>query len=87
MKIIRTGKKIAFLDVSVGSPFYAHGRYWVRRTFEAACELRSTRDGLLARAANFVIEGTTRPERAKSGLFYSHPGETCEEVESVEVAE
>jgi hypothetical protein len=81
MKIERTGRDAAFLDLFIGSPFYAHGRYWVRTSFEAATELKSSLDGLGSRCCNFIIDGTTRPKRGP----YDHKGETCETVEIVEV--
>lgn len=83
--INRTGRKIAFLDLHIGSPFFAHGQLWVRTSFDAATELESSTDGLMASCCNFLIDGKTRPARAAQGKYYSHPGETCEEVECVEV--
>lgn len=81
MQLIRTGKKIAFLDVHIGSPFFAHGKIWVRTAFDAATVLQGSTDGLWASCCNFIIDGTTRPVRGP----YSHAGETCEEVECVEI--
>lgn len=79
--IKRTGKKIAFLDLHIGSPFYAHGGLWVRTSFSAATRLENSESGLYANCCNFLIDGTTTPVRGP----YSHAGETCEEVECVEV--
>lgn len=83
MKLNRTGKKAAFMDLHIGSPFFAHGKYWVRTAFSAATVLQGSLDGLSASCCNFVIDGTTKPSRGP----YSHPGETCEEVETVTVSE
>ena len=51
----KTGKKVRFLDVSIGQPFYAHNRFWVRISYEGASELRAS----LCHAAtccNFTID-------------------------------
>lgn len=82
MQITRTGKKIAFLDIHIGSPFFAYGKVWVRTAFDAATVLLSSEAGLGANVCNFIIDGTTTPKRGP----YSHKGETCEEVECVEIA-
>jgi hypothetical protein len=52
--LIRTGKTIKFLDVSIGQPFYKHDRFWIRNAYDAATELReSTR---YASCCNFLID-------------------------------
>ena len=80
MQLVRSGKRIAFLDLHIGSPFFAHGKFWVRTDFDAATVLQDSTDGLWPSACNFIIDGTTKPARGP----YSHAGETCEEVECVE---
>lgn len=42
MNFTRTGKMVPFLDVNIGSPFFAHDKVWVRTSYEAATELNST---------------------------------------------
>jgi hypothetical protein len=34
-----TGKRIRFTEVMIGNPFAAHGKMWVRTSYEAASEL------------------------------------------------
>lgn len=79
MQIVRTGEKSAFLDLNIGSPFFAHGKIWVRTAFDAATVLQDSDAGSSASTCNFLIEGTVRPKRGP----YSHEGELCEEVETV----
>lgn len=83
LQLVRTGNKAAFLDLSIGSPFFAHGKFWVRTAFEAATVLKDSEDGLWASCCNFLIDGKVTPARGP----YSHPGETCEEVETVRTVE
>lgn len=35
----RTGKLIPFLSISIGNPFWAHGRVWIRTGYTDASEL------------------------------------------------
>lgn len=78
----RTGKMVPFLEVGMGQPFYAHGKVWVRTSYEAATELTSTpiRHGgklIHASCCNFVTDECDKnveaviysrsPERFKSG--------------------
>jgi len=77
----RTGRTVAFLDVHIGAPFFAHGSYWVRTSFDGATKLAGTVDGHQS-ACNFLIDGTIEPARGP----YSHKGEVCEPVEIVEFA-
>ncbi len=76
--LVRSGTKVPFLDLHIGSPFYAHGKFWVRTDFEAASELKGSADGAWASCCNFLIDGTVRSVRAA-------PGTVCEEVETVEM--
>lgn len=83
----RTGRKMAFLDLDIGSPFWAHGRLWVRTNGTTGTVLRSapnTRQdplGTTPSACNFLIDGTTYPSRR-----YGFPdNDRCEEVEAVDV--
>jgi hypothetical protein len=78
MHIQRSGKKVPFLDLGIGSPFYAHGRVWVRTDFDAATELKGSEEGAGASTCNFLIDGTVKSVRAA-------PGTVCEEVETVEI--
>lgn len=54
-ELIPTGKRIEFLDVSIGNPFAAHGRIWIRTSYEAATELAYS-GYHAARTCNFTIE-------------------------------
>lgn len=38
----RTGRLVPFTDVGIGQPFWAHGKVWVRTSYEAATEMTST---------------------------------------------
>jgi hypothetical protein len=78
MKIERTGEMVAFLDIGIGSPFFAHKRLWVRTDFDAAAELRHTRDRF-GSTRNFLIDGTVEPKYGS--------GEKCELVEAVRLVE
>ena len=42
MQIVRTGKMVPFLEISIGSPFWAHDKVWVRTSYSAATVLGST---------------------------------------------
>lgn len=55
-KLKRTGKKIKFLDVSIGGPFYAHHRIWVRTSYDAATEFGSTAGGKHRSCCNFTLD-------------------------------
>lgn len=78
-----TGEKVAFLDIHIGSPFFAHEALWVRTDFDAATKLRSTPTNreIPPSCCNFLIDGNARPVRGP----YSHAGETCELVGVVEI--
>lgn len=80
IKLKRTGRKVAFLDIRIGCVFFAHGNFFVRTAFDAATVLSGS-DYLGAQCFNFIIDGKTKPARGP----YSHAGETCEEVEAVDV--
>lgn len=82
MNLECTGEMIAFLDLGIGSPFYAHGRVWIRTDFDCATEFGSTqtrRENRVHSCCNFLIDGTVEPEWGP----YSHRGEKCELVEAV----
>lgn len=49
-----TGKRIRFKDVSIGNPFAAHGKMWVRISYEAAMQLAYS--GYRASVCNFTID-------------------------------
>jgi hypothetical protein len=49
-----TGKRIRFLDVSIGNPFAKHGAIWVRTSYDAATKVASS--GHHASCCNFVID-------------------------------
>lgn len=76
----RTGRQVAFLDVSIGSVFFAHGRFFIRTAFDAAAVLSGSEERM-GESFNFIVDGTTKPQRGP----YDHAGETCESVEAVEV--
>ncbi len=42
MELRRTGRMVEFLSISIGSPFWAHNRFWVRTNREVGTELRTT---------------------------------------------
>lgn len=78
MELRRTGKKMPFLDVHIGNPFWAHERVWIRTDGDAATELASS--GTFASSCNFLIDGTVRPTKQ-----YGFPNkDLCEEVEAIE---
>lgn len=53
--LVPTGKAIEFLKVGIGNPFAAHGRIWIRTSYEAATELAYS--GYIgARTCNFTLE-------------------------------
>lgn len=52
--LVPTGKKMKFTSVSIGNPFYAHGKMWVRTGREAGTELRNS--GEHASSCNFTID-------------------------------
>lgn len=59
--LVRTGKLVRFLDTSIGQPFWAHGKVWIRTSYDAATELGGTsqrRYGfiLLHSTCNFLID-------------------------------
>lgn len=83
MQLIRTGEKIAFLDLGIGSPFFAHGKFWTRTAFEAGTVLQGSLNGLSSSCCNFLIDGTVEPRRGP----YKCRGELCEEVEAVKVTQ
>lgn len=80
IELKRTGRKVAFLDVGIGCVFFAHGQYWTRTDFDAGSVLSGSEDRV-GSCCNFIIDGKMKPVRGP----YSHAGETCEEVEAVDV--
>lgn len=67
--IARTGKMVPFLDIGIGSPFWAHDRVWVRTSHEAATELIDTpirSEGKIrhASACDFTIDEIDREVEA-----------------------
>ena len=54
-----TGKAIEFLKVAIGNPFAAHGRIWIRTSYEAATELAYS-GYHAARTCNFTDEEEDR---------------------------
>jgi hypothetical protein len=82
MEIKRIGEKMAFLDLCIGQPFFAHGRLWTRTSFSAGTELHGSHSRMNS-ACDFLKDGTVEPKRGP----YSRAGETCEEVEAVVLVE
>ena len=89
MKIERTFQTIAFLDLDIGSPFWAHGRLWVRTDGDSATELKSSPDLNVERfnrdrasSCNFLIDGTVRPVEGPYGFPNN---DLCELVEAVKI--
>jgi hypothetical protein len=78
MSIERSGRMIPFLDLNIGAPFFAHGKYWVRTDTESATVLKGSADGSWASSCNFLIDGTVKS-------LHAVPGTVCEEVETVEI--
>jgi hypothetical protein len=77
--LTKTGVKVPFLDLSIGAPFYAHGKFWTRTDTDAGTELCSSTDESPSRSCcNFLIDGTVYSVRC-------WPGHQCEEVETVEI--
>lgn len=54
MELQRTGKKIKFLDVHIGNPFYAHNTIWIRTSYKGATVLGNS--GTHQSACNFTID-------------------------------
>lgn len=50
----RSGMLTPFTRVSIGNPFWAHGKVWVRTSYEAATELKPT--GQIASCCNFMSD-------------------------------
>lgn len=73
LRLYRTGQKVPFLEVSMGSAFFAHNAFWTRCDFGAATKLVATQE--MGSTCNFIIDGTVK-DRA---------GNVCEEVEIVTV--
>ena len=53
-ELVRTGKRIPFLKLQIGNPFFAHGKVWIRTSYEAATEL--TYSGCHSSTCNFTID-------------------------------
>jgi len=53
-KLIATGAMVPFLDVNIGHPFFAHNRFWIRTSREAAAELGSSRSH--TSVCNFTLD-------------------------------
>lgn len=51
----RTGVRIPFLQVSIGRPFWAHGRAWIRTSRSGASELRDS-DSILGNVCSFDLD-------------------------------
>lgn len=61
MQLVRTHKKVSFLTVSIGQPFWAHNSVWIRTDYAAATELQSTTrraEGILhiTNVCNYLID-------------------------------
>lgn len=59
--LVRTGKLVPFLEVSIGEPFWAHGAVWIRTAYDAASQLGNTsqrRYGhiFMGNCCNFLID-------------------------------
>ena len=59
--LVRTGVLVPFRDVSIGQPFWAHGKVWTRTSREAASAFGSTNQRVngfifLGNCCNFVID-------------------------------
>ena len=54
MILKRTGRMAPFLSLYMGNPFWAHGKVWIRDSYEAACVLESS--GKIASCCNFMID-------------------------------
>ncbi len=71
-----TGGKIAFLDVAIGAPFFAHDKIWIRTSYEAATELVSS-GNRMGSCCNFTIDecdkivGFVAVERRKFFTFWA----------------
>lgn len=74
-RLTRTGRTVAFLDVRIGSVFFAHGKYWTRIDFGVASAL-ATSDAH-GSCCNFITDGKTD--------CTSNPGKLSEAVEVVTV--
>jgi hypothetical protein len=72
MHLKRSGKFCAFLDLNIGSPFYAHGKFWTRIDSDVGCVLSEGRGSV----CNFVIDGT---EKSKAD-----PWRSSERIEIVD---
>jgi hypothetical protein len=55
IELQRTEQPIAFLDVDIGRPFYAHNSFWIRTSYEAAKDLTGA-----YRVCNFTLDDCDR---------------------------
>lgn len=55
VELVRTGKQIKFVDVSIGQLFYAHDAFWTRTSWVAASVVSSSTNHH-SNVCNFTID-------------------------------
>jgi len=53
-ELVATGERIRFTDVAIGAPFFAHGCFWVRTSYDAGTSMASSQERGQYGACNFM---------------------------------
>lgn len=77
LKLRTTGRKMPFLDIDIGAPFYAHGEFWVRVSGNTGVILMNS-DGGVRSYRDFLLDGVVLTDRHGHKVV-------CGEVEIVEI--
>lgn len=57
-QLVRVGRKVPFLELNIGNPFWAHDEVWIRTSYSGATQLKPS--GKRGSSCNFTIDGSDR---------------------------